>query len=169
MSKTKNLMLQNNLKKFLFCFLLVTIIFFVDRISKLYVINLFNDKDLLNIYVTPFLNIHLIWNKGIAFGLFSFDHSFFYELISIMIVGIIIIISLMIIKAKNLNVYFLISILGGSLGNLFDRLYYSGVPDFIDFHIKGFHWFVFNVADIFITIGIICLIIVEMFPNKFRK
>ena len=75
----------------------------------------------------------------------------------------------MVIKAKNLSVYFLITILGGSLGNLFDRLYYSAVPDFIDFHIAGFHWFVFNAADIFITIGIICLIIVEMFPNKFRK
>ena len=75
----------------------------------------------------------------------------------------------MIIKAKNLSVYFLIAILGGSLGNLFDRLYYSAVPDFIDFHIMGFNWFVFNVADIFITIGIICLIIAEMFPNKFKK
>lgn len=75
----------------------------------------------------------------------------------------------MIIKSKNLSVYFLIAILGGSLGNLFDRLYYSAVPDFIDFHIMGFHWFVFNVADIFITIGIICLIIAEMFPNKFKK
>jgi signal peptidase II len=160
---------KNNLQKFLFYFLLITVMFFVDRISKLYVINLFNDKNLLNINVTPFLNIHLVWNQGIAFGLFSFDNSFFYELITIMIVGIIIIISLMIIKAKNLSVYFLITILGGSLGNLFDRLYYSAVPDFIDFHIMGFHWFVFNAADIFITIGIICLIIVEMFPNKFRK
>ena len=160
---------KNNLQKFLFYFLLITVMFFVDRISKLYVINLFNDKNLLNINVTPFLNIHLVWNQGIAFGLFSFDNIFFYELITIMIVGIIIIISLMIIKAKNLSVYFLITILGGSLGNLFDRLYYSAVPDFIDFHIMGFHWFVFNAADIFITIGIICLIIVEMFPNKFRK
>lgn len=162
-------MSQNNLQKFLIYFLLIVVIFFVDRISKLYVIDLFNDKNLLNIYITPFLNIHLVWNKGIAFGLFSFGNSFFYELITIIIIGIIIIISIMVIKAKNLSVYFLITILGGSLGNLFDRLYYSAVPDFIDFHIAGFHWFVFNAADIFITIGIICLIIVEMFPNKFRK
>ena len=162
-------MSQNNLQKFLIYFLLIVVIFFADRISKLYVIDLFNDKNLLNIYITPFLNIHLVWNKGIAFGLFSFGNSFFYELITIIIIGIIIIISIMVIKAKNLSVYFLITILGGSLGNLFDRLYYSAVPDFIDFHIAGFHWFVFNAADIFITIGIICLIIVEMFPNKFRK
>ena len=162
-------MSKNNLQKFLLYFLLITVIFFIDRISKLYIVDLFNDKDLLNIYVTPFLNIHLVWNQGIAFGLLSFDNSFFYELITILIVGIIIIITLMIIKSKNLSVYFLIAILGGSLGNLFDRLYYSAVPDFIDFHIMGFHWFVFNVADIFITIGIICLIIAEMFPNKFKK
>ena len=162
-------MSKNNLQKFLLYFLLITVIFFIDRISKLYIIDLFNDKNLLNIYVTSFLNIHLVWNQGIAFGLLSFDNSFFYELITILIVGIIIIITLMIIKAKNLSVYFLIAILGGSLGNLFDRLYYSAVPDFIDFHIMGFHWFVFNVADIFITIGIICLIIAEMFPNKFKK
>ena len=162
-------MSQNNLQKFLIYFLLIVVIFFVDRISKLYVIDLFNDKNLLNIYITPFLNIHLVWNKGIAFGLFSFGNSFFYELITIIIIGIIIIISIMVIKAKNLSVYFLITILGGSLGNLFDRLYYSAVPDFIDFHIAGFHWFVFNAADIFITIGIICLIIAEMFPNKFKK
>ena len=162
-------MSKNNLQKFLLYFLLITVIFFIDRISKLYIVDLFNDKNLLNIYVTPFLNIHLVWNQGIAFGLLSFDNSFFYELITILIVGIIIIITLMIIKAKNLSVYFLIAILGGSLGNLFDRLYYSAVPDFIDFHIMEFHWFVFNVADIFITIGIICLIIAEMFPNKFKK
>ena len=162
-------MSKNNLRKFLLYFLLITVVFFIDRISKLYIIDLFNDKNLLNIYVTPFLNIHLVWNQGIAFGLLSFDNSFFYELITILIVGIIIIITLMITKAKNLSVYFLIAILGGSLGNLFDRLYYSAVPDFIDFHIMGFHWFVFNVADIFITIGIICLIIAEMFPNKFKK
>ena len=162
-------MSKNNLQKFLLYLLLITVIFFIDRISKLYIIDLFNDKNLLNIYVTSFLNIHLVWNQGIAFGLLSFDNSFFYELITILIVGIIIIITLMIIKAKNLSVYFLIAILGGSLGNLFDRLYYSAVPDFIDFHIMGFHWFVFNVADIFITIGIICLIIAEMFPNKFKK
>ena len=162
-------MSKNNLQKFLLYLLIITVIFFIDRISKLYIVDLFNDKNLLNIYVTPFLNIHLVWNQGIAFGLLSFDNSFFYELITILIVGIIIIITLMIIKSKNLSVYFLIAILGGSLGNLFDRLYYSAVPDFIDFHIMEFHWFVFNVADIFITIGIICLIIAEMFPNKFKK
>ena len=62
--------------------------------------------------------------------------------------------------------YCLLSVLGGSWGNLFDRVYYSAVPDFIDFHIKDFHWFVFNVADIFITLGIMCLILVEVFINN---
>lgn len=162
-------MIKVNFKKILLNTTAVLIIFLIDRISKIYILKLAELESKVDFYLTDYLNIYLIWNKGIAFGLFSFDHSFFYKLITIMIVGIIIFISLMIIKAKNLKVYFLIIILGGSLGNLFDRVYYYAVPDFIDFHIKGFHWFVFNAADIFITIGIICLIIVEMFPNKLRK
>ena len=110
----------------------------------------------------------MIWNKGIAFGLFSSDENFVYNFITLLIIIIDIILLLIIIKIQNYKVYFFILILGGSLGNLFDRIYYSAVPDFIDFHIKSYHWFVFNVADIFITFGVLCLIIVEIFFNKNR-
>ena len=145
------------------------IIFSLDRISKLYVLSLLETNNMIDIYITSFLNLYLVWNKGIAFGLFSFDENSLYKFTTLLITLIILIIFVMMIKTENYKVYFLISILGGSLGNLFDRIYYSAVPDFIDFHIKGFHWFVFNVADIFITLGILCLIIAEMFPDKFKK
>jgi signal peptidase II len=117
-------------------------------------------------YINQYLNFFLIWNKGIAFGLFSFEESFVYNLISCVIFIISISLIFFIIKSEGIKKYALISILGGALGNFFDRIYYSAVPDFIDIHIGSFHWFIFNVADIFITIGVICLILDELFLNK---
>ena len=123
-------------------------------------------NDLVDIYITSFLNLYLIWNNGIAFGLLSLDQSFLYNLVTLIIVCINILILVMIYNYSDQRSFFLIMVLGGSLGNLFDRLYYKAVPDFIDIHYGDFHWFVFNVADIFITIGVLCLILNEMFINK---
>ena len=159
-------MFENNLKKFFFSFIIVLIIFAFDRFSKFYILNLAEAEKYVDIYFNSFLNFHLIWNTGIGFGLFSSGANFYYNLITILIVLINIIILIMIIKSKNYRLFFLLMILGGSLGNLFDRVYYQAVPDFIDIHYGSFHWFVFNVADIFITIGIICLIIVEFILNN---
>ena len=79
----------------------------------------------------------------------------------------------MAIKSNGFKRLSLIIVFGGSIGNLFDRIYYSAVPDFIDFHIMGYHWFVFNIADIFITMGIMCLILDEIFndnkKNEFKN
>ena len=116
-----------------------------------------------DIYVTPYLNLFLIWNKGIAFGLFSINESLIYNIITIIIGLIIIFILFMMWKNNDIQSYFLASIAGGALGNFYDRIAYTAVPDFIDLHFQGFHWFVFNVADIFITIGVFCLILVELF------
>tara|TARA_B110001452_G_C15186830_1_gene412219 strand:- start:393 stop:881 length:489 start_codon:yes stop_codon:yes gene_type:complete len=151
-----------NYKKFLTSSLIVLAIFFIDRISKIYVLNLAQQNDILNMYITSYFNLYLIWNKGIAFGLFSFDTDYIYNLITIIIIIVIIIIIAMIINANSFKKYLLLGILGGSLGNVFDRIYYSAVPDFIDFHINEFHWFVFNIADIFITLGVIGLIFDEI-------
>ena len=142
------------------------VIFLVDRISKIYILTIAESESIVNIYLTSYLNFYLIWNKGIAFGLFSFNESFIYNTITMLIAIISIIILVMIIKNKSLKQLAFISVLGGSLGNLFDRIYYSAVPDFIDFHINNYHWFVFNVADIFITLGIMCLIFDEIFNNN---
>ena len=155
-----------SLKKLLIYFLIVSFIFFLDRITKIYILNLAEMNGSIDIFVNNFLNIILVWNSGIGFGLLSFEKDFIYNLITSLIVFINIIIVYLAINSNNSKSYFFVMILGGSLGNLFDRIYYSAVPDFIDLNYNNFHWFVFNVADIFITIGILCLIFVELFFNK---
>jgi len=155
-----------NFKKIIINCLIIVVIFAIDRISKIYILKIAEVENSVDIYLVSFLNLNLIWNKGIAFGLFSYDQSFIYNFITILIVIISVVILFIIIKAEDYRGYFFILILGGSLGNLYDRLYYFAVPDFIDFHINNFHWFIFNVADIFISLGVICLIFVELFLNK---
>ena len=159
-------MLKINLKKFFLYSAIVVLIFLLDRISKFYILNLAEINNSVDIYLTPFLNLHLIWNKGIAFGLLSFSQSSIYNFITILILVITFVILIIIIRSGNYRVYFFIFIFSGSLGNLFDRIYYSAVPDFIDFHLSDFHWFIFNVADVFISLGVLCLIFVEIFFNK---
>ena len=155
-----------SLKKLLIYFLIVNFIFFLDRITKIYILNLAEMNGSIDIFVNNFLNIILVWNSGIGFGLLSFEKDFIYNLITSLIIFINIIIVYLAINSNNSKSYFFVMILGGSLGNLFDRIFYSAVPDFIDLNYNNFHWFVFNVADIFITIGILCLIFVELFFNK---
>jgi len=155
-----------NIKKFSICLFLTLFIFIIDRVSKLYILNIADITGNVDIYISSYLNFYLIWNKGIAFGFFSFEENLIYHLITTLIIIITLIIIFIIIKTNDYRAYFLAFILGGSYGNLFDRIYYSSVPDFIDFHINDFHWFIFNVADIFITIGVFCLIFVEIFYKK---
>ena len=153
-------------KKIFLSLFIISLIFIIDRIFKIYILEIAELKGEVDIYVTSYLNFYLIWNKGIAFGIFSFEQNLLYHLISFIISTICIVLIVMIVKSNKFKKYYLISILGGALGNLFDRIYYSAVPDFIDFHINDFHWFIFNVADIFITIGVICLILDELFFYK---
>tara|TARA_B100001996_G_scaffold375434_1_gene355371 strand:- start:410 stop:907 length:498 start_codon:yes stop_codon:yes gene_type:complete len=157
-------------RKNIFYALIVIFIFLLDRFSKIYILNYVEENGNIDIYVNSFLNLILVWNTGIGFGLFSSEGTLFYNLITILIVFINIIIIYFINTAEDYRIYFFLIILGGSLGNLFDRVYYFAVPDFIDINYKGFHWFIFNVADIFISIGIICLIISELFFfNKIKN
>ena len=154
------------LKKFSISLLILVTVFIIDRLTKLYILNLAEVKNLMDIYVTSYLNLYLIWNKGIAFGLFSMNESIVYNFITIIIAIIILIIFIMMWKNDNIQRFFLALVAGGSLGNFYNRMVYTAVPDFIDIHFQGFHWFVFNVADIFITIGVFCLILVELFNNN---
>ena len=159
-------MIKSNFRNNIIYLTIFILIFAADRFSKLYIINLAGIDDSLNLYVTSFLNFYLIWNKGIAFGLFSFDQNFVYNFITSLILVITVIVLTIAIKSKDYKGYFFLSIFSGSVGNLYDRIYYSAVPDFIDFHLNDFHWFIFNVADIFISLGVICLIFVEIFFKK---
>ena len=149
-------------KSFIISSLLVFSIFLFDRLSKIYVIFLDNKFFGSEIFSSKFLNISLIWNDGIAFGLLSFEESFFYNLLTIIILTIMIIIIVMAIKSEGFKKYSLLMILGGALGNFFDRITYKAVPDFLDFHIGNFHWFIFNIADIFISVGVIFMILFEL-------
>ena len=147
----------------------VIIIFSLDRISKFYVISQSEKNLSYDLFESKFLNINLVWNEGIAFGLLSFDKDHLYNLLTILIIALIIIIFFMILKSRGFKKYSLLMVLGGALGNLYDRIYFKAVPDFIDFHIGNFHWFIFNVSDIFISLGVLFLISLELTNNKKEK
>ena len=158
--------MSSKVKSFFLYFLVFIFIFLIDRVSKIYIINLANTSSILDIQVNDYLNIFLIWNTGIGFGLFSSGNSMFYNIITFLILMINLIIIYLIYTSDKLKKLIFIVILGGSSGNLFDRAYYSAVPDFIDLNYNGYHWFIFNFADIFISIGIFCLIFMEIFNYK---
>ena len=160
------MILKNTNKSLLINIILTFLIFLFDRLSKIYVINLQKEIFGTEIFSSKYLNINLIWNDGVAFGLLSFDQENLYNLLTILIILIIFFIFVMILKSSGLQKLALVLILGGALGNVFDRILYKSVPDFIDFHIGDFHWFIFNIADIFITIGVIFMVILEILENK---
>ncbi len=151
----------SNSKFFYINLIIIISIFILDRVTKLYVIYLDKINSGSEIYLSKYLNIYLIWNEGIAFGLFSFDEKNLYNYLTIFILIIVVLILFWIIKSKGIQKYALSMISGGALGNLFDRILYRAVPDFIDLHINNFHWFIFNIADIFITIGVFLMILSE--------
>ena len=155
------MIIKNLRKNFIINLSLILLIFFLDRISKIYVI--FLDKKFLGseIFSSKFLNIQLFWNEGIAFGLFSLKQGKLYNFLTIIIMILIILILYLAFKSNGIKKYSLLLIFGGAIGNLYDRIFYNAVPDFIDLHIGNFHWFIFNVADIFITIGVIFMILLE--------
>ena len=154
-------------KKKIYLFIFILVLFAIDRISKILILKNFLNNSSSEIYINSFLNFSLVWNSGIGFGILQLEPNIFYLLISIIITAInLILIYWMLTSSNYLESIFISIILGGALGNLFDRYYYSSVPDFIDLHYESFHWFTFNIADIFITIGIIGLIIIDLFKIK---
>jgi len=146
--------------------IIILIIFFFDRLTKLYLINLQASGTDIDFYIFPFLNFYLIWNTGIGFGLASMETNIYYHILTTIIVFVNLGLIYFLLKSKGIYVYLLATIIGGSLGNLFDRIYYYAVPDFIDLHLGNYHWFIFNVADIFITVGIIGLILIELLRKE---
>ena len=153
-------------KNFYFSFSLVILVYLLDRLTKIFVIQLDKNNVGSDIFNSTYLNIALIWNKGIAFGLFSFNEAYFYNILTLIITIIIFILIFMSLKSEGFKKYSLLMIIGGALGNLHDRIFSKAVPDFIDLHVNNFHWFIFNVSDIFITLGVISLIVLEIMPNK---
>ena len=165
----KDQIVNRMLKKHLIDFSIIIFIFLIDRVSKLLIINSPETYEQYGISITSFLNFNLIWNEGIAFGLFSFNEKIYYNLLTIFICSIIAVIIWLMFRSKGFEKLSYIMIVGGSFGNVFDRIFYSAVPDFIDIHFNNFHWFIFNVADIFVTLGIFCLIGIEIFSKKINE
>ena len=156
-------------KQLILNFLIIFFIFFLDRLTKFYILNIAENEGVVDITINSFLNLILVWNAGIGFGLFQLDQAFAYNIVTILIFLINLIIIYLLFYSEKLHKIFFSMILGGSLGNFYDRVIYSAVPDFIDLNYNGYHWFVFNVADIFISIGIISLIFFEIFKKKNEK
>ena len=146
--------------------IIILVTFFLDRGVKIYLLNLQAAGTDIDYYIFPFLNFYLVWNTGIGFGLISLESNIMYHMLTVIILVINIVLIIFLIKSKGIAAYLVALIIGGSLGNLFDRIYYYAVPDFIDLHFRDFHWFIFNVADIFITVGIIGLIFIELFRKE---
>ena len=156
------------IKKNFFSFIFVISIFLIDRLSKYLILILSGGSETFNIPINFFLNFNLVWNNGIGFGLLPFEDGLYYSLLTLVIILITLIVFYLSLKAKGIEKVGFLMITGGSLGNIFDRLYYSSVIDFIDINVNNFHWFIFNVADIFISIGVILLIYIEVF-SKIKK
>jgi|TARA_B110000438_G_scaffold271490_1_gene289402 signal peptidase II len=145
---------------------IILLIFFIDRATKIYLINLQATGTDIDFYITNFLNFYLVWNTGIGFGLASMQTSVYYHILTAIIALVNIGLIFFLTKSKGLYSWLIVIVIGGSLGNIFDRIYYYAVPDFIDLHLGDYHWFIFNVADIFITAGIIGLVISELFKKE---
>ena len=160
LKEIKNKILQ---KENFYFLAIILFIFGIDRYSKIEIINNFSDT---TVYLNDFLNIDLIWNIGIGFGLLSTDSTLLYNLVTVIIGLIIVILIYILIISKNIDKMIYSIIIGGAFGNFCDRLLYKAVPDFIDIHYENFHWFTFNVADIFITTGIVFFIVRSFFVTN---
>jgi len=164
MNISKNLKHKIFSKNVIISILVTTFVFILDRVTKVVIVNHQVDNE--SIFINDYLNFDLVWNTGISFGLFSQNANIYYHLISLLIFLVIIYLIFLTVKANYLEKFLFSLILGGAIGNLYDRLFYFAVPDFIDFHINDFHWFTFNIADIFITLGITLIIISELILKK---
>jgi len=156
-------------KRYVITIITFLVVFLLDRLTKFLILDLFENNSITEVYINNYINFLLIWNEGIAFGLLNFSDQNIYNLITLIILFISIAVLIMALKSKNYEIYFFSMIFGGAIGNLFDRIKYNAVLDFIDLHINNYHWFIFNVADIFISIGVICLIFDEIVFKKKKK
>jgi signal peptidase II len=156
-----NKLIQKNFYNFLF----ILLIFLLDQISKYFVLEYFNQSSNKTFVVNSFISFNFLWNNGIAFGLFQFEDRLFYNIFTFLILGVLIILFWLSSRREGIEKKSYLMILGGGLGNVFDRLMYGSVIDFIDLNYKNFHWFIFNVADMFITLGVLILIYLELKKN----
>jgi signal peptidase II len=161
----KNERLKKNITVYnIFNLILILLIFFLDRFSKIKIIK--SQSNLNNLFINDYLNFDLVWNTGIGFGLFNLEANLFYHIVSLLIFFVILVLLYFAFRGNEYEKFLYSMIIGGALGNLYDRITYFAVPDFIDFHIDNYHWFTFNIADIFISLGVILLLFKEISYKK---
>ena len=164
MNISKNIKKKVFSKETIISILVIFFTFIFDRLTKTAIIN--HQLNNQSIFVNDYLNFILVWNTGIGFGFFSQNANLYYHLISLVIFTVIIFLIYLVTKASFLEKIFFSLILGGAIGNFYDRIIYFAVPDFVDFHINNFHWFTFNIADIFITLGVIAILVKDLMQKK---
>ena len=153
LKRIKNKILQ---KENFYFSIIILVTFFLDRFTKNIILRDFSEN---SYYINNFLNFDLIWNTGIGFGLLSFKSDLYYNSITFLILVVIMFLVIMSFKSDNYDKIIFSIIIGGALGNFYDRIIFKAVPDFIDLHFKNFHWFTFNIADIFITVGLVLMLL----------
>ena len=163
MNIIKNLKISLFKKENIYFSLFIFFIFILDRLSKNQIIYNYNEN---LIFINEYLNFDLIWNTGIGFGLFSSNSEVFYNFVTLLIGSVILVLTYISLNLDKLDKIIYCLIIGGAIGNFYDRLKFKAVPDFIDLHYNSFHWFTFNVADIFISVGIIAFILRSFFVKN---
>lgn len=155
------------IKEYLFVAVSSGSVLLIDFISKNKIISIFKDGIVEKIYVNEYLDFILVFNTGISYGLFSGGGDFQkWILISLSILIIIFLLSLIRNESTILSKLSISFIIGGALGNVLDRFTYGAVVDFISLHAKGFSWYIFNIADMFIVLGVILFILSQFILSK---
>ena len=155
------------IKEYLFVAVSSGSILLIDFLSKNKIISIFKDGIVEKIYVNEYLDFILVFNTGISYGLFSGGGDFQkWILISLSILIIIFLLSFIRNESSILSNLSISFIIGGALGNVLDRFTYGAVVDFISLHAKGFSWYIFNIADMFIVLGVILFILSQFILSK---
>ncbi|MCH2322495.1 MAG: signal peptidase II [Hyphomicrobiales bacterium] len=155
------------IKEYLFVAVSAVSVLLIDFLSKNKIISIFKDGIVEKIYVNEYLDFILVFNTGISYGLFSGGGDFQkWILISLSILIIIFLLSLIRNESTILSKLSISFIIGGALGNVLDRFTYGAVVDFISLHAKGFSWYIFNIADMFIVLGVILFILSQFILSK---
>ena len=155
------------IKEYLFVAVSSGSVLLIDFLSKNKIISIFKDGIVEKIYVNEYLDFILVFNTGISYGLFSGGGDFQkWILISLSILIIIFLLSIIRNESTILSKLSISFIIGGALGNVLDRFTYGAVVDFISLHAKGFSWYIFNIADMFIVLGVILFVLSQFILSK---
>jgi signal peptidase II len=141
-----------------------------DQASKWWILHGLNLPSVGQIVLLPVLNFTMVWNRGVTFGLFNGFGAWSYLVLAATALAVVVALAVWLRRAESALIAVpLGAIAGGAVGNVLDRLRFGAVVDFIDFHIGGWHWYVFNVADAAIVCGVAALVLENFLPRRDRR